>query len=203
MPYTPVTTNQAMTTSYMNTNWTDQVVSTVTSTTKPTGTEGQMIAVTNQDRIEIHDGTGYVRVGNYSASGRTGVFVRRNANQSIPTGTGTYTAISWDTETTDTDGFITATSDTITIPTGLGGLYSGMARVAWASSPGTNSYIDLLINATPYGFPIGAATQSTTQSLAIGAVAIGAGDTVKIRLSQGSGGAINVTAALQLWRISA
>lgn len=55
------------------------------------------------------------------ASTRVGFSVRRAAVQSIPNSVATN--ISWDTEDEDTDGFISVTSTTATIPAGKAGLY--------------------------------------------------------------------------------
>ena len=205
MPVNTVTTNQQITSSFLNTNYRDQVVSTVLAAGKPTGTEGQVIAVTDADRLEAYSGSAWVRLGPaWSSSGRTGCVLTRTANQSISSGTGTFTAISWDTETSDPDGFITATSDTLTVPSGLGGLYNITSTVTWASSPGANSSLEVLLGAAEvYRVPIGAGTQMTSCSISLAGIAIAAANTIKVRVSQGSGGAINVTAALQVWRISA
>lgn len=204
MPYTTVTTGQNPTASFLNTNYRDQVVSTVTAASRPSGTEGQVIAVLDKDRLEVWSGSAWVPVTPWGSAGRNGCVLTRAATQSIPTGTGTFTAISWDTETTDTDGYITATSDTITIPSGLGGLYTVTATASWASSPGANSSIEILVGgAEVYRHPIGAGTQMTACSISVSDIAIAAANTVKVRLSQGSGAAINITATLQMWRTAA
>jgi hypothetical protein len=162
-----------------------------------------MFAVTDRDRYEFDTGTVLLPGPNWGSAGRVGFSVSRVANQSIPTGTGTFSAIDWDTEATDTDGFLTVTDSTATIPTNLGGLYACLATISWASSPGANSSIELLIGATAWRFPIGAGTQMTTCSIAIPAIALAAANVASIRVSQGSGGAINVTGIWQMWRLSA
>jgi hypothetical protein len=181
-----------------------QVVTQCTSGTRPTGVEGRIIAETDTDRVLIYDGSSWVRIGSYSASARTGVAIARfYTNQSIPNGTGTFTAISWDLESTDTDGFITVSSTDITIPSGLGGLYAVTGTVSWATSPGANSTVEFY-NSTTTGawrFPVGAATQLPNGFSLVADVA--AGDVCQLRLSQGTAAAINVVATLQMWRISA
>lgn len=67
MPYTTVTTNQVLTSTFLNTNYRDQVVSTVTSGTRPTGTEGQVIVETDTDELQIYSGSGWVDWGQYGA----------------------------------------------------------------------------------------------------------------------------------------
>jgi len=203
MPDAGLADGSVLTSANYDTYLRQQVVAQVTSTTRPTGFEGRLVTETDTDRIVCYDGTNWVRVGNYGSAGRSGVQLARIANQSISSNAATFTAVSWDTETTDTDGYITATSDTITIPTGLGGLYAISAVIAWASTPGTNSTIEVYVNgSTSWRHPIGAATQMTTCAVSV-IVPVAAAQTVQIRLSQGSGGAINVTGNLEMWRLSA
>jgi hypothetical protein len=132
---------------------------------------------------------------------RVGVSVTRVANQSIATGTGTFTAITWDTEVQDNGGFFTASSANLTVPSGKEGIYIVTSRIAWASSPGANSIIEILYGATTWRTVVGAATQSTSCSISA-CLALAAADTINIRVSQGSGGAINVTGACQMWRVA-
>ena len=131
-----------------------------------------------------------------------GCTVTRTANQSISNGTGTFTAISWDGEASDTNDFFTATSDTITVPTGYEGTYAITARLTWASSPGANSSIEVLHSSgAVFRQPVGSATQLTSCSICI-IFPLAAADTIKIRVSQGSGGAINITGACYVWRLA-
>ena len=202
MPYTPVTTNQQVTTSFMNTNWTDQVVSSVLSTGKPTGTEGQLIAVTNQDRLEVYSGSAWVRVGNWSSAGRTGTVLRRAATQSITTATDTQ--ISFDTEDTDTDGFIAVTATTITIPSGLDGIYAITGAVAWASSPGANSNVRIELGGVTgdYRTCVGTSTVAYQNQQVAATVALAATNTISLRCYQATGASINVTARIEVWRLA-
>jgi hypothetical protein len=205
VPYTTVTTNQQVTSSFLNTNYRDQVVSTVLAASKPAGTEGQVIGVTDSDRLEIYSGTVWLPGPPWSATGRVGFRLTDATNRSIPTGTGTYTSLTFATEVTDTDGFIAAPGTTITIPANRGGLYIGYCTHTWASSPGANSVAQFLKNgATNAGrVPIGAGTQSLVSTIYFCA-ALAAADTLQIQLSQGSGGAINVNPSeWEMWRISA
>lgn len=193
-----------VTTAWWTANGRQQVVAQLASGSLPAAaTAGRMFAVTDRDRYEFDTGSALVPGPPWGSAGRVGFQVSRVANQSIPTGTGTFTAIDWDTEASDANGFLTATDSTATVPTNLGGLYACLATVAWASSPGANSSIELLIGATAWRFPIGAGTQMTTCSLSIPAIALAAASVASIRVSQGSGGAINVTGTWQMWRLSA
>jgi hypothetical protein len=68
---------------------------------------------------------------------RKGFRLRRVAAQSIPN-TGTATAISWDTEDSDTDAFGSVPGTTYTVPTGLDGVYGvTMLGISSSSSLGT------------------------------------------------------------------
>jgi len=63
VPYNTVTTNQAVTSSFLNTNYRDQVISTVTSATRPSGTEGQVIYETDTDAFQVYNGSSWVEYG--------------------------------------------------------------------------------------------------------------------------------------------
>jgi len=202
MPYPAVTTLQQISSYWLNVNYSDQVVSSVLSTGKPTGTEGQMIAVTNQDRLEVYSGSAWVRVGNWSSAGRTGTVLRRAATQSISTGTDTK--ISFDTEDTDTDGFIAVTATNVVIPSGLDGIYLITGTVAWASSPGANSNVRIELGGTTgdYRSHCGTGTVAyQSQAISVGP-ALAASNTIALRCYQASGASINVTARLEVWRLA-
>jgi hypothetical protein len=62
MPVTTWADGNVPTASQFNTNFRDQVVSTVTSGTRPSGTEGQIIYETDTDLLYIYNG-GWVRFG--------------------------------------------------------------------------------------------------------------------------------------------
>jgi hypothetical protein len=200
MPYTappaPVTTT------WWNANVKDQVISTVTSATRPAGTEGQVIYETDTDRVLMHDGAAWVRIAHGSASGRTGCRLRRAANQSITTATDT--TVTWDTEDQDTDGFITVSSDTITIPSGLDGVYAMTAYVVWAATPGATSNVRFEFAGTTGDFRTSVGASSVAfqaQTVAVPCWALSATNTVKLRVYQATGASINITAALQLFRL--
>lgn len=191
--------------SHYDANVKQQVIAQLASGSLPAAaTEGRVFAVTNRDRLEIDTGTIILPSVPWTSSGRVGFRLTDATNRSIPNGTSTYTSLTFATEATDTDGFITAPGTTVTIPANLGGLYMGYATWTWASSPGANSVCQLLWNgATGMRFPNGAATQSVICSATFVA-AFGAGDTLELQLSQGSGGAINVNPTTwQMWRMSA
>ncbi len=107
-----------------------------TSGTRPAApSEGWHIYETDTNKEYVYNG-GWVLSQNYSASGaRIGCKLVRNANQTINHSTGTN--ITWDTETYDPNGFIAVSSDTLTVPTGLGGIYMATLQVQWTGAPQT------------------------------------------------------------------
>lgn len=194
--------------SWLETNVRKQIVATDTFASLPTpATEGRMMGDLTNDRYVFDTGAGgtWLPGPNWSSAGRVGFSLTDATNRSIPNGTGTHTALTFGTEVTDSDGFFTAGGTTVTIPTNRGGLYSGMFQCTWASSPGANSSITLLVNgATAWRVPVTAATQLLVCCLPIGTLALAAGDTLQITLSQGSGAAINVNPSQwQMWRSAA
>lgn len=173
--------------------------------------EGQLVYVSDEDRFYVYDGSAWVRVGwGATSTGRTGWAGRRVANQSIATTT--ITSISWDTEDFDSDGFLTPTNATLTIPTGLAGIYMLTASVEWQSDPiDAGEAVGLWVQ-----WEISGASQITyTESLdgnivAIGGIlhqgitamkALSAADTITVRVYQRTAGSVNLKANCSLYRI--
>lgn len=203
MPDSGISDGSVYTSSFHDTYVRQQVVAQVTSGTRPTGVEGRLITESDTDRLLAYSGSAWVRLNNYSSSGRTGFSLARAATQSISGGATTFTAISWDTEFTDTDSFITATADTITVPTGLSGIYAITGTIGWASAPGTNSSVEVY-NVTTSGIwrqAIGGASQMTSCAFSV-VIAVAAADQLQVRVSHGGGSAVNVTATVQGWMLS-
>ena len=203
MPDAGLADGSVLTSANYDTYLRQQVVTQCTSGTRPTGVEGRIIAETDTDRVLVYDGAAWVRIGAFSSGGRTGVNLARIAtSQTI--NTGTLTAITWDTETTDTDGFITVSSANITIPTGLGGFYAVTATCSWSGLAGAESSIEFY-NSTTAGtwrFPIGNST--AMQNCALTMVAdVAAGDVCQIRVQQNGAATRTITATCQMWRLSA
>lgn len=65
MPYTAPPA--PFTTVWWNANMKDQVISTVTSITRPSGTEGQVIAETDTTLFQVYDGSAWVPFGGWGA----------------------------------------------------------------------------------------------------------------------------------------
>jgi hypothetical protein len=171
----------------------------VTSTTRPsTPFEGLTIYETDTDRLVVWDGSTWVRIGHYSGAGRTGGTWTRNANQSFPNAT--PTTLTFNAETTDSDGFLTPTSGTITIPAGQGGLYAFDLRYTWSASPGTQG-VGIRKNAGNF-IPVGLATLGSYGG-ACGTILCAAGDTIEFQPIQNSGGALNLNpATLNFYKVA-
>jgi hypothetical protein len=156
-------------------------------------TESDICYLRDTDRYEAYTGAAWVRINAWTTTtGRTGVILRRVANQSFTSGV--LAAISWDTEDFDSDGFIAVTATTITIPAGLGGIWTILARVAFA----VNARAQI---ATPsFTFDDSASGDALTPSPSV-TCRLAAGDTVIVSAQQSSGGAQNATALLEMYRV--
>lgn len=117
--------------------------------------------------------------------------LRRVANQSVATAT--TATVQWDTEDEDTNGAITVTSGTITIPSGLGGWWAVTARLVWSASwNSTTGPAGCLFTIGGVSYwtahlPEGSGGTSTV------IVPISAASTVLVDAYQKSGGTLNVT----------
>lgn len=147
MPYNTVTTNQAVTSSFLNTNYRDQVVSTVTSATRPAGTEGQIIYETDTDAFQCYNGSTWVeygRVGTWltSTPTLTNVTTGTVTMQSMRIGKALLFAIQITAGTATAGGTVTITTGFTTaaaiqpVPALLtvGGLLTSATSCRWESS---------------------------------------------------------------------
>lgn len=126
---------------------------------------------------------------------RKGFKIRRAAAQSITTAS--VTAISFDTEDSDTDAFGSVTATTYTIPSGLDGLYSITALVSMASATlGTAPFVRIIAGGSTFD-----------SAIAVGVAGVGgfgitmplvSGNTIGVSVFQNSGGSVN-TSAVTLW----
>lgn len=138
---------------------------------------------------------------------RMGFRARRVASQAIASGGSN--AISWDTEDQDTDGFITVTGTTATIPTGCDGVYAVMARMALSGSPGTGrALLEIVVTSSLAGvtndYRIGSVNPNESGRLVMTAVLpLAAADSFVVNAVQTSGGSLNLGALLCCYRMSA
>lgn len=166
------------------------VVATKAAITSPVA--GDTVYETVNKRIWSHDGIAWSLV-----FGRCGTRLRRVANQSI--NSAAPTAVSWDTEDEDTDGFITTPGTTVTIPSGLGGGFVIDATGVFATPPGTRGYIEIVAAGRTFRAPINQ-NEDTFSVEAIRALA--PGDTITVNVYQFTGAAVNWTGTLTILRFS-
>lgn len=106
-------------------------------------------------------------------------------------------SLSWTTEVSDIDGWITVTGTTLTVPTGWSGVYLVTARTSWSAS--TTSPIEIVVSLNGSVFLNAAGAMAfgvrTVSGVMRGLVA---GDTIVVQVYNGSAGALNVTGALQI-----
>lgn len=177
-------------------------------TSAPSGSgepwDGQEWYHHTEKRLYTAEAGAGVRMGWTTSAGRTGGTWTRSANQSI--NSASLTAISWDAETFDSDGFCTPTSSTITIPSGLGGLYAVTARVthAWANAGSLEEIQIVCSTAGTYiqGWDASHAS-ALGLGLSIGPLPLAAAETITVNYLQGTGGAQNVTGRIDVYRIGA
>lgn len=126
---------------------------------------------------------------------RRGVQLTRAAALSIPNNA--LTNVTWTAETVDSDAFIATPSTTITIPTGLNGIYAITFQITWATAQGTGSYMSITTGGVTFRSDHGNDSQ-VGESIVVALVAT---DTIVCALYQNSGGAINATGNFSAYRI--
>jgi Fe-S cluster assembly iron-binding protein IscA len=125
------------------------------------------------------------------------VKLRRVATQTITSGA--IVAVSFDTEDSDDSGFFPGSGTTLTVPSGLGGLYVVGVQVTWSANP-TGSTIRLRVNGNSfYSISFGNVTPVQTGS----SVYLNGGDTLELAITQTSGIPATATATYWLTRVLA
>lgn len=170
---------------------------------QPSGTglpyEGQIYIDTTNDRSTIYSGSAWIRNGWYSSTGRTGFALRRVAGQSVNSGVAAN--ISWDTEDVDSDAFFAPTSATVTIPSGLGGLYALTFQVE-TGFPTNGSSAKMSITAGGVTYANGWGAYDARGLLSV-TIPLAAADTIVCAVFQSVGGAASFTGRLYGYRIGA
>jgi hypothetical protein len=129
--------------------------------------------------------------------GRVWVDLRRAATQNI--NNATITSIDWDTEDSDTDEFITATSTTLTVPPGLGGLYViGVTGSLSALTTG-RSFVQIIAGGKTIRSVY---TGDDTMGVVTPPWPLSDGNTIIAQVFQNSAGARNFTGDLWATRLS-
>ncbi len=134
---------------------------------------------------------------------RHGILLRRVAALSCTSGV--TVNIPWDTEDEDTDNYITVSSTTVTIPTGLGGLYNITYRIKMSGPVTGRCFSELQVttaitgwnapNTDPWRQEMPGASAGDAYMASI-SVPLLAGDSFITAVRQTSGGALNATAWL-------
>lgn len=131
---------------------------------------------------------------------RKGVTLRRTANQSV--NNTTDTAISWDTEDEDLGGFWSS-GTTVTIPTGLDGIYVITFRAS--ANVSGRSYGQITPTSAITGTPVdfrAVMDPVEDRALPVASLRLAAADTFTCNVFHTTGGAANFTAWLSCYRIS-
>ena len=161
-----------------------------TAGTRPSGGsayEGHVITETDTDRVNLYDGAAWQRWGWYAAGGRTAYIANiSTAGSDATINTATEKTVVMGTESQDTDSFATAgTSTSVTIPSGLGGLYAITVHIEQtAGGTGTGGYIKVIAGGTSYVTP--ATSGQGTYSWS-GVITLSSADTIQVRVYQDSG----------------
>jgi hypothetical protein len=113
-------------------------------------------------------------------------------------GISTLTTINWTAETADSNGFLTPTSGSATIPSALDGVYAITATGLWATAPTGNNFMRIITGGNTYDFSGNTVGQVVSASVE---VPLAAAATVVVQVFQTSGAAINIgTTVLYLTR---
>lgn len=187
---------EVLTSSDVNTYLMKQVNIVCTSATRPASpVEGMVVYETDTDRIYVYDGSAWQINNWFTSSGRVGCRIVRGANQSI--NNSSVTTVAWDTESLDSDGFVSGS--TIQIPSGFGGTYSITSVLTYAAGAGNGHYIQVLTGGVTYRLPGVDADSLQTWT---GVIALADGDTVVVQTAQFSGGALNLTGRLEMFLLA-
>lgn len=159
---------------------------------------GMLAFLTGKKWLTEYDGSNWIVI---SALGKIGCTATRASNLSM--GAGALTAVTWTAETVDTDGFITPTSSTVTVPTGLGGLYAVTFTATFASSV-TGCYARMLRNGGSTSADRWQTATATMGDVSHGiTIPLDGGDTISVSVWNG-GSSVNMTAgSLNVYRVAA
>lgn len=161
--------------------------------------EGMMCSTADKDRIWMHNGAAWKRVGHYSSLGRTGFEVARAGSvQAIANST--QTVITFDTATVDQDAWHSGGTFTfLTVPTGLDGVYSISVLLGWSVAGITQETIWLSISGTDYmmSSTTGPGVASANRIWSASPVPLAAAQQFGIKVFQTSGGANNLNITLR------
>ena len=129
---------------------------------------------------------------------RAGGSWSRTSGQSVDSGS--QTTITWTTEGLDTHGFLTPTSGTVTIPTGMGGLYAISVALDAAAALGGRCYAQITAAGRIYRTPFTSPGEDLVSVSAT--VPLASGDTISVAMYHASGSTIAFKGALDVYRVS-
>ena len=129
---------------------------------------------------------------------RAGGSWSRTSGQSVDSGS--QTTITWTTEGLDTHGFLTPTSGTVTIPTGMGGLYAITVALDAAAALGGRCYAQITAAGRIYRTPFTSPGEDLVSVSAT--VPLASGDTISVAMYHDSGSTIAFKGALDVYRVS-
>lgn len=165
--------------------------------------EGMVTYLTNEDRLYVYNGSAWERIAAGTTSGRTGCTISRSG-QSVSSSL-SFTNISFNTETFDSDGFFAPTSTTVTVPSGLDGLYAITFAVTsgfptGGAPAGQDEAIRIIAGGTTYSSDrVSGRFSEGTMSIV---VPLSATNTITAGVQQNAGTA-SFSATLHVYRIGA
>ncbi len=125
---------------------------------------------------------------------RAGGSWSRTSGQSV--GSGSQTTITWTTEAIDTHDYLTPTSGTVTIPTGMGGLYAITAQLDAGATLGGRCYAQITAAGRIYRTPFTSPGENLVSVSAT--VPLASGDTISVAMYHASGSTIAFKGALDV-----
>lgn len=157
--------------------------------------EGMVSYLKDTNAIEYYSGSAWTAIGGSTASTFVGAQVTNTSAQSISNGT--YTAVNFQSEVYDTDGFHdNATNNTrLTIPSGKAGKYLITAQANFASNSSGFRAIAIMKNgsASQIAYANSAPISGTSFTFAFSCVVSAAvADYYEMNVYQSSGGSLNV-----------
>ena len=165
-------------------------------TTAPSGGglpfDGQMWYHQSEKRFYLAEAGASVRVAAATTTGRTGGLWTRATNLAVANGT--EVTITFDGETTDSDGYLTPTSGTVTIPAGLGGDHDFDLNWTYSGNPGTNGLYVFVNGTRRHGYALAVGTDNL-MGCSGPLLGLAAGDTVIFKAIHNNGGSLNINPA--------
>lgn len=155
--------------------------------------EGNMCYLKDTDAVQYYSGSAWVAVG--GSSGAVGVGLTKSAAQTIATSTDT--AVTWDGEGWDTNGYHdnVTNNSRVTIPSGKAGKYLITVIINYDNGGGTIRYLNIFKNGAGTG-NIMFANNGVSDCVALASVVmnLSVSDYIQIYTLQNSGGNLNVKA---------